>query len=113
MEPAVIGYFDASNEEDMKAFEEIASKEGANYRFAFTTDKETLESKKYDNCAVVVYPPVSSISTPMTQLPSIPFPFQSRNSLTRNSNVPNIVSRESPLPVLNPSSNLFASSPCP
>jgi hypothetical protein len=70
MEPVVIGYFDASNEEDMKAFEEIASKEGANYRFAYTTDKETLESKKYDNCAVVVYPPVSESSTVISQFKS-------------------------------------------
>jgi hypothetical protein len=40
----------------------LAEEEGDVYRFAYTTDKETLEQKKYDlGCAVNVYPAVSPI----------------------------------------------------
>lgn len=56
--PKVVGYFDANSAKDeLAAFQEVADQEGRNYRFAFTTDKETLEGKKYDFCAVLVYPP--------------------------------------------------------
>jgi len=63
-EPAVVGYFDSdSNADDLKAFKELASAEGHIYRFAYTTDKESLEQKKYElGCAVNVYPPIKFIN---------------------------------------------------
>jgi protein disulfide isomerase family A protein 3 len=56
-EPSVIGFFDsATNSEDLEHFQEVVKTDGYTHRFAFVTTKEILETKKYDGCAVIVYP---------------------------------------------------------
>lgn len=63
MEPSVLGYFDSdANAEDLEAFMEVAAKHGEVLRFAYTTDREILESKGYDGCALLVYPPAKFVS---------------------------------------------------
>jgi len=56
-QPSVVGFFDAStNSADLENFQEVARSEGYTHRFAYVTQKEILEAKKYDGCAVLVYP---------------------------------------------------------
>lgn len=65
-EASIIGYFDSSsNAEDLETFKELATTDGRTYRFAFTTSKAVLEAKKYDGCAVVVFPPPKYVNEKM------------------------------------------------
>mmetsp|Transcript_2022 Transcript_2022/g.1470 ORF Transcript_2022/g.1470 Transcript_2022/m.1470 type:complete len:435 (-) Transcript_2022:98-1402(-) len=58
VDTTVIGFFDSfTNSNDLEAFKEVAMTDGHVFRFAFTTNKNVLEAKKYDGSAVVVYPP--------------------------------------------------------
>eukprot|EP01031_Cornospumella_fuschlensis_P039007 gene39007-47453_t len=61
--PAVVGFFDpTTNSDDLDAFNEIAGAQGSNYRFAYISEKTVLEAKKYDGCAVIVYPPAKFVN---------------------------------------------------
>lgn len=65
-EPIVLGYFDENtNSDDIEAFKQIAGAKGSIYRFGLTTSRSILETKKYDGCALVVYPPVRSPLSPL------------------------------------------------
>ena len=59
----VIGYFDATAEEDIEVFNQVAESEESRLKFAMTTSKDVLEELSYSGSVVFVYPPAKYLQS--------------------------------------------------
>eukprot|EP01038_Epipyxis_sp_PR26KG_P017601 gene17601-24456_t len=95
-EASVIGYFDQDN--DISIFKEVASSESGN-RFAYTTNKQILEDKKYDNSVVILHLPTKFVNEKYERS-KYRYPSKSLNAATLSAFI-----AEKSIPILSELSN--------